>query len=150
MVAGALGALAFAPSSWPSPQAAAVVATSSMAAVASRTFRPGTDSRPIRFGYRIFLPAFSVGTSKASLRVSPTSCRIVQACCRLPRKPARGPESRARRDVLGFHAVEKSLGPVPYQAGRRACFWELQKCRMASIQRFSYTIRWRRQHPAAL
>jgi hypothetical protein len=45
MVAGALGALV-APSSW--PQAAMVVATN-MAAIASR---------PIRLGYRIFLPAF--------------------------------------------------------------------------------------------
>src|SRR5690349_15494115 len=34
-----------------------VVATN-MAAVASRAFRPGTDNRPVRFGYRIFLPAF--------------------------------------------------------------------------------------------
>jgi hypothetical protein len=29
-----------------------------MAAIASCTFRRGTDSRPNRFGYRIFLPAF--------------------------------------------------------------------------------------------
>jgi hypothetical protein len=55
MVAGALGALAFAPSSW--PQAAMVVATN-MATIASCTLRRGTDSRPIRFGYRILLPAF--------------------------------------------------------------------------------------------
>ncbi|GLW20890.1 hypothetical protein Mame01_09330 [Microbispora amethystogenes] len=83
MVAGALGALAFAPSSSPPPQAAMVV-TTNMAAVASRAVRPGTDSRPIRLGYRIFLPAFWVGRFwSPAAWFAEQLLGGVQACCRL-------------------------------------------------------------------
>src|SRR5690606_34705404 len=97
MVAGALGALSF----WPPPQATTVVATS-MAAVASPTFPPGTDSRPLRLGYRIFLPAFWAGTSGALLRASSSGCWVVHACRRLSQGLTRGPASRVRRDVMGL------------------------------------------------
>ena len=100
---------------------------SSMAAAASRTFRPGTDSRPIRCGYRIFCLLSGVGTSGASLGASPRSCWVVQACCRAVAGPTRGPASRVRRDVLGL-SVDESFGldaAGGNRAGRRACSWEL-------------------------
>lgn len=103
-----LGALAFPPSSLPSPHAVTVVATSSMAAAASRTFRPGTDIIPTRFGFRIFSPAFWVGTSRASLCASPSSCWVVQACYWAVAGADPGAASRVRRDVLGLQAVEQS------------------------------------------
>ena len=130
MVAGALGALAFAPSSSPPPQAATVVATSSMAAVASRTFRPGTDVRPVRFGCRIFLPAFwwwGLLEPRYALR------RAVAELFRRVAGPPRGRPADRR------HVIE-------VERWRAVPRW----CRMASIRRFSYTIRWGRQHPAAL
>ena len=112
MVAGALGALAFAPSSLPSPQAATVVATSSMAAVASCTFRPGTDIRPIRFGYRIFCLLSGWGLLEPRYVLRRAVAGLFRRVAGLSRGPTRGPASRVRRDVLGLHAVEKSFGPL--------------------------------------
>src|SRR5918994_388114 len=104
MVAGALPPPASPPPPSPSPslpQAAMAVAIR-MAAVASRTCRPGRERRPARFASRICLPASLVGVAAGLAGGVAGGVAGVLLLV--------GPVSPGRRDVLGLHELEEAFG----------------------------------------